>query len=52
LERHARFLAAVAADRAEHLTLTAAVSAATATSTAATGATRGTIRRTTARRVL
>jgi hypothetical protein len=40
LEWHARFLAAVAANGAEHLALTAAVSAAASATTAATGATR------------
>src|SRR5437762_1508600 len=57
LERNARFLAAVAAHRAEHLALTTAVSATTtaaaaAAATTAAGATRRAVSRATARRVL
>src|SRR5439155_2464899 len=53
LERNARFLAAVAANRAEHLALTTAVSATAAAATTTTaGATRRAVSRATARRVL
>src|SRR6266851_370298 len=47
LERHARFLAAVAAHRAEHLALTAAVSATTPSAATAAGAARRTVSGTT-----
>src|SRR5206468_10604217 len=52
LERHAGFLATVAAGRGEHLAGAAAVSTTTATTTAATGAARRAVSGATARGVL